>query len=166
MRSSLPLYEDSFSKLVLRTSIVLTLLHDGSALWSLEFISLSLSPFPLWFAGKKTLNVGFYPINLVSLGYYRLDFSSMELSLFPKLSPALSGVVTGDMVLKMVLSDAETMTSLTSFSAIFDTDLLALMALETLLSLLSEIVWNCQDAKEVSRALVGSALMVEVLKLC
>ena len=31
--------------------------------------------------------------------------------------------------------------------------------------LFCEIVWNCQDAKEVSQALVGYALMVEALKL-
>ncbi|CAN7085088.1 unnamed protein product [Brassica oleracea var. botrytis] len=35
-----------------------------------------------------------------------------------------------------------------------------MMALETLMSLLCEIVWNCQDAKDVSLALVGSSLMV------
>ncbi|KAH0928926.1 hypothetical protein HID58_014653 [Brassica napus] len=46
--------------------------------------------------------------------------------------------------------------------AIFDTDLLAMMALDTLMSLLCEIVWNCQDAKDVSLALVGSSLMVGI----
>ncbi|KAF3546192.1 hypothetical protein DY000_02002219 [Brassica cretica] len=56
--------------------------------------------------------------------------------LFPKLPHALNGVGTGDSVSKM-----------------------------TLMFLLCEIVWNCQDAKEVSQALVGSALMVEALKL-
>ncbi|KAH0894569.1 hypothetical protein HID58_056998, partial [Brassica napus] len=71
-----------------------------------------------------------------------------------------------DIVLKMVISDAETMTSLALFSAIFDTDLLAMMALETLMSLLFEIVWNCQDAKDVSLALVRSSLMVGALMLC
>ncbi|KAJ4912347.1 Uncharacterized protein Rs2_06968 [Raphanus sativus] len=90
----------------------------------------------------------------------------MELALFPKLQPALSGVVIGDLVLKMVLSDAETMTSLASFSAIFDTDLLNMTAFETLLAFSCKIVWNCQDANEASRALVGSALMVGALKLC
>ncbi|KAG2239243.1 hypothetical protein Bca52824_090103 [Brassica carinata] len=175
MRSCLPLYEDDKLpvsplvpryKDVLRTSIMLALFHVGSVFWSLGLISPSLSPFPLWLIGKENLNVGYNPINLVSLGYYRLDFSSMELALFPELPPALIGVVTGDMVLKMVLSDAETMISLASFSAILDTDLLAMMAFETLMSLLCEIVWNCQDAKEVSRTLVGSALMVKALNLC
>ncbi|CAF2061299.1 BnaC06g23530D [Brassica napus] len=147
MRSSLPLYEDDelpVSTLlpcyedVLRTSIMLALFHHGSALWSLGLMSmsLSLSPFPLWFMGKKNLLVG------------------------------LSGVVTGGIVLKMVISDAETMTSLALFSAIFDTDLLAMMALETLMVLLCEIVRNCQDAKDVSLALVGSSLMVGALMLC
>ncbi|KAF3525729.1 hypothetical protein F2Q69_00050438 [Brassica cretica] len=149
MRSSLPLYEDDelpVSTLlpcyedVLRTSIMLALFHHGSALWSLGLmsmsLSLSLSPFPLWFMGKKNLLVG------------------------------LSGVVTGGIVLKMVISDAETMTSLALFSAIFDTDLLAMMALETLMVLLCEIVRNCQDAKDVSLALVGSSLMVGALMLC
>ena len=145
MRSSLPLYEDDelpISTLlpcyedVLRTSIMLALFHHGSALWSLGLMSMSLSPFPLWLMGKKNLLVG------------------------------LSGVVTGDIVLKMVISDAETMTSLALFSAIFDTDLLAMMALETLMVLLCEIVWNCQDAKNVSLALVGSSLMVGALMLC
>ncbi|KAG2332814.1 hypothetical protein Bca52824_003994 [Brassica carinata] len=175
MRSCLPLYEDDkipVSPLlpryedVLRTSILLALFHVCSAFWSLGLISPSLSPFLLWLIGKENLNVGYNPINLVSLGYYRLDFSSMELALFPELPPALIGVVTGDIVLKMVLSDAETMISLASFSAILDTDLLAMMAFETLMSLFCEIVWNCPDAKEVSRALVGSALMVEALNLC
>ncbi|CAF1711343.1 unnamed protein product [Brassica oleracea var. botrytis] len=145
MRSSLPLYEDDELHLstllpryedVLRTSIMLALFHHGSALWSLGLMSMSLSPFPLWLVGKKNLLVG------------------------------LSGVVTGDIVLKMVISDAETMTSLALFSAIFDTDLLAMMALETLMSLLFEIVWNCQDAKDVSLALVRSSLMVGALMLC
>ena len=67
---------------------------------------------------------------------------------------------------KMVLSDVETMSSIASLSAIFDVaDLLTMMALETLMFFPCEIVWNCQDAKEVSQALVGSALMVEALKL-
>ncbi|KAF3580177.1 hypothetical protein DY000_02034954 [Brassica cretica] len=48
----------------------------------------------------------------------------------------------------------------------FDTDLLAMMALETLMSILSEIVWNYQDAKDVSLVLVGSSLMVGALMLC
>ncbi|KAL0662741.1 hypothetical protein Bca4012_099578 [Brassica carinata] len=121
---------------VLRTSIMLALFHHGSALWRLGLMSMSLSPFPLWLMGKKNLLVG------------------------------LSGVVTGDIMLKMVISDAETMTSLALFSAIFDTNLLAMMALETLMSLLCEIVWNCQDAKDVSLALVGSSLMVGALMLC
>ncbi|KAL0853892.1 hypothetical protein Bca101_059044 [Brassica carinata] len=172
MGSCLPLYEDDKLPLlpryedVLRTSIMLALFHVGSAFWNLGLISPSLSPFPLWLIGKENLNVGYNPINLVSLGYYRLDFSSMELALFPELPSALIGVVTGDMVLKMVLSDAETMISLASFSEILDTDLLAMMAFETLMSFLCEIVWNCQDAKEVPRALVGSALMVKALNLC
>ncbi|CAN6842800.1 unnamed protein product, partial [Brassica oleracea] len=33
-------------------------------------------------------------------------------------------------------------------------------------SLLCEIVWNCQDAKDVSLVLVGSSLMVGALMLC
>lgn len=78
----------------------------------------------------------------------------------------LSGVVTGDFVLKKIISDAETMTSLALFSAIFDTDLLAMMTLETLMSFLCEIVWNCQDAKDVSLVLVGSSLMVGALMIC
>ncbi|CAN6842802.1 unnamed protein product [Brassica oleracea] len=85
MRSSLPLYEDDelpVSTLlpryedVLRTSIMLALFHHGSALWSLGLMSMSLSPFPLWLMGKKNLLVG------------------------------LSGVVTGDIVLKMIISNA------------------------------------------------------------
>ncbi|CAF1865403.1 hypothetical protein Bca4012_033651 [Brassica carinata] len=85
MRSSLPLYEDDelpVSTLlpryedVLRTSIMLALFHHGSALWSLGLMSMSFSPFPLWLMGKKNLLVG------------------------------LSGVVTGDIVLKMVISNA------------------------------------------------------------
>ena len=58
------------------------------------------------------------------------------------------------------------MTSLALFSANFDTDLLAMMALKTLMSILSEIVWNYQDAKAVSLVLVGSSLMVGALMLC
>ncbi|KAF3509881.1 hypothetical protein F2Q69_00001982 [Brassica cretica] len=86
--------------------------------------------------------------------------------LFPKLPHALNGVGTGDSVSKMVLLDAETISSIASLTAIFDAaDLLTMMALETLMFLPCEIVWNCKDAKEVSQALVGSALMVEALKL-
>ncbi|KAF2579251.1 hypothetical protein F2Q68_00001731 [Brassica cretica] len=86
--------------------------------------------------------------------------------LFPKLPHALNGVGTGDSVSEMVLLDAETISSIASLTAIFDAaDLLTMMALETLMFLPCEIVWNCQDAKEVSQALVGSALMVEALKL-
>ncbi|CAF1865397.1 unnamed protein product [Brassica oleracea] len=41
-----------------------------------------------------------------------------------------------------------------------------MMALKTLMSILSEIVWNYQDAKDVSLVLVGSSLMVGALMLC
>ncbi|KAL0790834.1 hypothetical protein Bca101_007080 [Brassica carinata] len=75
---------------------------------------------------------------------WSLGLMSMSLSPFPlwlmgkkNLLVGLSGVVTEDIVLKM-----------------------------TLMSLLCEIVWNCQDAKDVSLALVGSSLMVGALMLC
>ncbi|KAG2241270.1 hypothetical protein Bca52824_096745 [Brassica carinata] len=86
--------------------------------------------------------------------------------LFPKLPHALNGVGTRDNVSKMVLSDVETMSSIASLSAIFDVaDLLTMMALETLMFFPCEIVWSCQDAKEVSQALVDSALMAKELIL-
>ncbi|WZZ75563.1 hypothetical protein YC2023_086933 [Brassica napus] len=85
--------------------------------------------------------------------------------LFPKLPHALNGVGTRDSVSKMVLSDVETMSSIASLSAIFDVvDLLTTMALETLMFFPCEIVWNCQDAKEVSQALGAVRFLGFVLR--
>ncbi|CAN7129884.1 unnamed protein product [Brassica rapa subsp. narinosa] len=106
------------------------------------------------------------PSDFLKQGFVGSEFVAVSGGLFPKLSPALNGVGTRDSVSKMVLSDAETMPSIACLSAIFDAaDLLTVMPLETLMSLICEIVWNCQDAKVVFQALVGSALMVEALKL-
>lgn len=49
----------------------------------------------------------------------------------------------------------KTMTSLSSLLAILDADILTMMASEILMSLLCEIVRNCQNAKDVSSLLCG-----------
>ncbi|CAH8341177.1 unnamed protein product [Eruca vesicaria subsp. sativa] len=86
--------------------------------------------------------------------------------LFPQsLASFFSNSHNEDIVLKMVISDAETMPSVAAFSAIFDTDLLTMIAFETFMSLFCEIVFNCQEVKKLSRVLVSSTLMDKSLKL-
>ncbi|KAH0916616.1 hypothetical protein HID58_031062, partial [Brassica napus] len=137
---------------------------------AINSIGSAASPRPSYLSNKPCEGIVYVPLwNKSFLRKVRCDVCLLKLYLPQCEDVTLSLTLwmrSRDFVLKKIISDAETMTSLALFSAIFDTDLLAMMTLETLMSFLCEIVWNCQDAKDVSLVLVGSSLMVGALMIC